>query len=77
MNYFRFEKDKKTENNIIKDVRKKKNDDIQDKIIEGIRNEEQDYYKQVRVDNYWNNSYTQYENNHGRNKNPIIQRIPR
>ena len=44
---------------------------------EGIRNEEQDYYKQVRVDNYWNNSYTQYENNHGRNKNPIIQRIPR
>ena len=28
-----------------------------------LENEEQDYYKPVRVGNYWNNSYIEYESN--------------
>ena len=73
----RFEEDKKIEGNIIKDVRnlftlKKQNKAIKNRIISDIRNlfehEEEDYYKPVRVDNFWSNNYIEYESEGDRNK---------
>ena len=43
------------------------------KIIES----EEDYYKPVRVGNFWNNNYIKYESNADKHKNQRInQRIP-
>ena len=73
----RFEEEKKREGNIIKDVRnlkkkKKQNKAIKNRIISDIRNlfehEEEDYYKPVRVDNFWSNNYIEYESEGDRNK---------
>ena len=56
----RLEKDKKIEDNVIKDIRnlfkmKKENKEIKFKVIRDIRNlfehEEEDYYKSVRKNN--------------------------
>ena len=48
---------------------------IKHRMIRDIRNlfehEEEDYYKPVRVGNFWNNSYIGYESNGYRNKNLI------
>ena len=32
-----------------------------------------DYYKPIRVGNFWNNSYTEYESNGDRNKKPSVK----
>ena len=51
---------------------KKENESIKDKTIRGIKNffenEEEDYYKPVRVNNFWSNNYIEYESNGDRNK---------
>ena len=60
-----------TEENIIKSIinlfkLKKENETIKDRIIRYIRTlfeqeEEKDYYKAIRVRNFWNNIYIEYE----------------
>ena len=67
------------EENIIKDIRnlirqQKETKTIKDKILRGIKNlfehekEEKNYYKPVRVSNFWSNNYIEYESNGDRNK---------
>ena len=73
-----MKKIKKVEENIIKDVRnlfklKNKNKAIQERIITYIRNlfeheEEENYYKPVRLGNFWDNNYIEYESNRDTNK---------
>ena len=45
---------------------------IKDRILKDIRNlfehEEKDYYKPVRVGNFWSNNYMEYKSNDDRNK---------
>ena len=68
---------KQLEENIIKSARnlstlKKENKQIKDKIIKDIRTlfkQEDDYYKPIRVGNFWNNNYIEYESSGDRNKN--------
>ena len=61
---------------------KQKNKAIKDKIIRDIRNfvekEEEDYYKPVRLSNFWSNNYIEYkimliEAKHCRLKNISIE----
>ena len=57
------------ENNIIKDIKKyfqteKNNLDIRNHFGQ----QEESYYKTVRVGNFWSNSYIEYESNDDRNK---------
>ena len=69
----------KSEENIIKSIRNifklkkpKKNEAIKDRIIRDIRTlckQEDGYYKQIRVVNFWNNNYIEDESNGDRNKN--------
>ena len=51
---------------------KQEHEGIKDTIITDIRNlfehEGEDYYKPVRVGNFWNNNYIDYESNGDRNK---------
>ena len=45
---------------------------IQDGRIRDIRTlfeQEDDYYKSKRVNNFWNNNYIKYESNGGKNRN--------
>ena len=46
---------------------KKENKAIKNRVIRYIRNffvhEEKKYYKRVRICNFWNNKYNEYENN--------------
>ena len=76
-NLFRLKNLKKKETNdaTFKDIRnlfrlKKQNKTIKDRIIRGIRNlseyEEEDYYKPVRVDNFWSKNYIEYKSKGGR-----------
>ena len=37
--------------------------------------QERDYCKPVRVGNFWNNNYINYESNGDRNKKPFSKRI--
>ena len=71
-NLFRLKNLKKKETNdaTFKDIRslfrlEKQNKTIKDIIIRGIRNlseyEEEDYYKPVRVDNFWSKNYIEYK----------------
>ena len=57
-------------NNTIKHIRKlfrlkKENEAIKNRVIRDIRNffehEEEDYFKPVRVGNFWSNKYIEYE----------------
>ena len=68
---------KQSEENIVKSIRnlfklKKENEEIKERIIRDIRKifdqEEKDYYKPIRVGNFWNNNYTEYESSGDRNK---------
>ena len=67
---------KQSEDNIIKNIRnlfwlKKGNEAIKDKIVRDIKTlfeQEEDYYKLVRVAIFWNNNYIEYEGNGNRNK---------
>ena len=47
------------------------------RIIRDIRNlfehEEEDYYKPVRVGNFWSNNYMEYESNSYRNKTLSVE----
>ena len=60
-----------TEHNIIKNIRnlfkpKNENETIRDRIIRDIRivlEHEEDYYKPVRVGNFYSNNYIEYESN--------------
>ena len=51
---------------------KKEIEAIKDRLIGDIRNlfehEEEDYYKPVRVGNFWSNSFIEYESNGDKNK---------
>ena len=56
----------------IQEGRKKENEATKDRIIKDIRNlfqheEKENYYKPVRVANFWSSNYIEYENNGDRN----------
>ena len=68
---------KQFEENKIKSIRnrfklKKENEAIKSRIIRDIRTfleqEEKDYYKPMRVGNFWNNNYIDYESSGDENK---------
>ena len=69
--------------NIIKDVRnllrlQKGTKAIKDRILPDINNlfehkEEENYYKPVRVSNFWSNNYIEYESNGDRNKTLSVE----
>ena len=75
---------KQSEDKIIKKLRhsfklKKENEPINGRIIREIKTifeQEEDYHKLTRIDNFWTNNYIEYESNSDRNKNPINQRMP-
>ena len=51
----------------------RENKEIKDRVIRNIRNlfeheEEENFYKSVKVGNFWNNNYIEYESNGDRNK---------
>ena len=67
------------EENIIKDIRnifrlEKETKAIKDRILVDIKNlfeheeEEENYYKPVRVSSFWSKSYIEYKSNGDRNK---------
>ena len=74
---------KQSEENIIKSIRnlfilKKEEKEIKDRIIRDITTlfeQEDDYYKPIRVGNAWNNNYIEYEIDADRNKNLSLKRI--
>ena len=55
---------------------KKENETIKDRIVRDIRKlseeEKEDYYKPVRVRNFWSRNYIEYESNEDRNKTTNI-----
>ena len=68
---------KKLNYNAIKDIRnifrsEKETKEIKDRILRDIKNifehEEENYYKPVRVNNFWGDKYIEYESNGDRNK---------
>ena len=71
----------KYEENIIRRIKnvfklKKESEAIKVRIIRVIRTlfeKEDDYYKQTRLDNFWNNNYIKYKSNSDRNKNLLIK----
>ena len=73
---------KQSEVNIIKSIRnllklKKETETIKDKIIRDTRTlfeqKEEDYYKPMRLGNFWNNNYIEYESSSDRNKNLSVK----
>ena len=55
---------------------KKENQTIKDKIIRDIKTffeEENDYHKPMKVDNFWNNNFIKYESNSDKNKNLSVK----
>ena len=77
-----FKIKKEIDDNAIKDIRNlfkifKKYEAIKDTIIGDIRNlfeqKGEDYYKPVRVCNFWSNNYIQYESNGNINKTLSIE----
>ena len=71
------------EENIIKDIRnpfrlEKETKAIKDRILRDIKNlfeqkEEENYYKTIRVSNFWSNNYIEYESNGDRNKTLSVE----
>ena len=72
------------EENVIKDTRnlfrlEKETKAIKDRILRDIKylfepeEEEEKYYKSVRVSNFWSNNYIEYESNGDRNKTLSIK----
>ena len=76
-----MEMEKKFEENIIKSIGnlfklRKENETIKDRIIRDIRTlfkQEDDYYKPIRVHNFWNDSYIEYESSVDGNKNLSVK----
>ena len=73
---------KKSKETIIKNIRnpfklKKENEAIKDRIVREIKTlfeqEEKDYYKPIRVDNFWSNNYIEYESSGDENKNLSVK----
>ena len=72
---------KQSQENIIKSIRnlfklKKENKTIKDRIIKDIRSlfkQEGDYYKPIRVGNFWNNNYNKYKSSGDKNKNLSVK----
>ena len=72
---------KKIQNNIIKNGKnlfrlKKENEAIKSRIIRNVKNlfeQEEDYYKPVRIVNFHSNNYIEYKSNGDRNKNLSIK----
>ena len=73
---------KEIDDNTIKDMRnvfrlKEEIQAIKDRIIRYIRNlfqqEKEDYYKPVRVGNFWSRKYIEYQSNEDRSKTPSIK----
>ena len=68
-----------TKDDIIKNIRNlfklgEETEPIKDEIINDIRNlfeQEKDYYKPIRVGNFYRNNYNEYENNGDRDKKSI------
>ena len=68
---------KQFKENIIKSIRnlfklKKESEAIKDRIFRDIRTffkQEDDYYKPIRVGNFWNNNYIEHESSGDRSKN--------
>ena len=55
---------------------KKQKETIKDKItrnIETLFEQEDDYYKPIKVGNFWNYNYIGYESNNHRNKNLLVR----
>ena len=55
---------------------KKENEASKARIIRNIRTlfkQEDDYYKPIRLGNFWNNNYIKYESSGERNKNLLIK----
>ena len=54
---------------------KEENEAIKDRIIRDITTlfEQEDYYKPVRVDNFYSNNYIKYGNNANKNKTLLIK----
>ena len=76
-NLFRLKKEQNY--TAIKDIRnlfrqEKETKAIKDRILRDIKNlfehekEEENYYKPVRVSNFWSNNYTEYKSNNDKNK---------
>ena len=54
----------------------KENETIKDKIIRDIKiplEKEDDYYKPMKVGNFWNNNYIEYESNGDKKKNLSVK----
>ena len=77
-NFFRLKKEQN--DTAVKDIRdlfrtKNENKKIKDIVIRSIKNlfeykkEEENFYKPVRVNNFWNNDYIEYESNGNKNNN--------
>ena len=72
----------KSKKNIIKSIRnlfklKKENEVIKGSTIRDVRTlseqQEDNYYKPIKVGNFWNNNYIEYESNGDRNKNLSVK----
>ena len=78
-NIFRLRKE--IDNSTTKYIRnlfrlKTENETIKDEIIRDLKTlfeEEDAYYKSIKVINFWKNDYTEYENNGDKNKNLSIK----
>ena len=73
---------KKSEDDKTKSVRnllkpKKENKAIKERIVNNIKTlfeqQEEDYYKLVRVSNFWNKNYIEYERSGHKNKNLSVK----
>ena len=72
---------KQSQKNIIKSIRnlfklKKENEVIKDRIHRDTRTffkQEDDYYKPVKVSNFWNNNFMEYESSGDINKNLSVK----
>ena len=70
--------------NVIEDIRnllrlRRETKAIKDRSLRDIKNlfeheEEENYYKPVRVSNCWNNNYIEYESNSNRNKTLSVEK---
>ena len=80
-----LKKIKKIKDKIMKNIRnlcrlEKENETIKDRVIRGIKNlfehEEEVYYRQVTVVNFWSNNYIEHVSNGDRNQTLSIKNYP-
>ena len=79
-----MESPRSEEEKITKDIRnlfrlKKEVERIKDLILRNIKNlleyenEEENYYKPVRVNNFWSNNYIEYKSNNGKSRIACVE----